>query len=329
MCRRTRSFLPLLLLMLATPACGGPAWLEDVEADTPLRLSEVGLFSDVGALAPADRVVDYEPNWPLWSSGTDKQRLVHVPEGAKVDTAKAEGWDFPPGTVLAKTFSLPGGAPIETRLIFRREAGWEYAAYLWNEAGSDADLLEGNWLEAKMDLQDPSGEPFPYTVPARLDCRTCHETSQGKTGTPVLGLGPLQLPASLVEAPFFDGPAPTASVEGRSGPETEALGYFVGNCIACHNDGSGENAAFSLYPDVAVANSVDHPTESETGEGIRVVPGDPESSVVFISVVRAGEPGYMGPFKVMPPLAITRVDPAAEAILSEWILGLPAAGAGP
>lgn len=325
MSRRTLS----LLLVLMLPACGGPAWIDDVEADLPSRLSGVGLFSDVGSLAPAGGLVAYEPNWPLWSSGTDKQRLVHVPEGAAVDTEKPGGWEFPQGTVLAKTFSLPGGAPIETRLIFRREARWEYAAYLWDEDGSDADLLAGNWLEAPLDLHDTAGEPFPYTVPARLDCRTCHETSQAETGTPVLGLGPLQLPESLVDAPFFDSPAPTTAVEGRSEPETKALGYFVGNCITCHNGGSGENAAFSLYPDVAVDNTVDHPTESETGEGIRVVPGDPESSVVFISVARAGEPGYTGPFKAMPPIGITRVDPAAEGILGGWIEQLAAGGAGP
>lgn len=326
MLRRTFSFL----LVLTTAACGGPAWIEDIEAEPPSRLSDVGLFGDVGALAPSERLSAYEPNWPLWSNGTEKQRLVYVPEDATVDTGKPDGWEFPAGSVFAKTFTLSGGGgPIETRLIFRRQERWEYAAYVWNEDGSDAELLEGNWVEVAMDLHGTDGEPFPYTVPARLDCRTCHETSQNATGTPILGFSSRQLPESLRNAAFFAGPAPTLAVEGRTPAETKALGYFVGNCIACHTGGNGDNASFSLYPEVAVENSVDRPTESETGVGTRVVPGDPESSVLFITVARAREPDYMGPFKVMPPIGITRADPAAEGILGEWIDELSSEGEGP
>lgn len=316
----------LLLAALSATACGGPAWIEDVEADPPAKLSEVGLFSDPGALAPSDRVVAYEPRWPLWSSGTEKQRLLHVPQGATIDTAGGDGWDFPVGTVLGKTFRVPGGGPIETRLLFRRTESWDYAAYVWNADGSDADLLPGNWVEVAMDLKDGNGDPFPYTVPARLDCRTCHETSEDATGTPVLGIGALQLPESLRDASFFDGPAPVQDVAGRTEAETAALGYFVGNCVSCHNGGKGENTVFSLYPDDAVQNTVDQPTESETGVGVRVVPGDPESSVLFVTVARAHDPDYKGPFKAMPPIGVDTADPAAEDILGAWISGLPGGG---
>lgn len=323
----SRAFL--FFLGLFTAACSAPRWLEDTEIEPPLHLSEVGLFRDTGALEADEALTGFEPNFALWSNGADKQRLLYLPAGATIDTAKPDKWDFPAGTVLAKTFSLPGGAPIETRLIFRRRDGWDYAAYVWNAEQSDADLLEGNWLEAAMDLSDAAGEPFPYTVPARLDCRTCHETSQSRTGTPVLGLSELQLPPSLKDAAFFAGPVATREVKGRSPAETKALGYFVGNCIACHNGGSGENASFSLYPDAAVENTVGHPTETDTGVGTRVIPGDRESSVLFIGVVRARQPGYKDPFKAMPPIAITRPDPAAEAVLGEWIDELPSDGEGP
>lgn len=302
-----------------------PPWLEQgVEEDLPAKLSEAGLFLDLPTLKPSAGMTAYEPVWPLWSSGTEKQRLLHVPDGATIDTTVQDGWAFPKGTVLAKTFSVPGGGPIETRLLLHREAGWDYAVYVWNTDATDAALQQGNWVEEKLTLTDGDGAPFPYTVPARLDCRTCHETSQDATGTPVLGVSQLQLPSSLSNAPFFDGPAPTKIVTGDTPEETAALGYFVGNCITCHNGGKGENTAFSLYPDDAIENTVDHPTESETGVGVRVVPGDPESSVLFITVARAREPGYGGPFKAMPPLGIDRVDPTAEDILGAWITGLPA-----
>ena len=104
--------------------------------------------------------------------------------------------------------------------------------------------------------------------------------------------------------------------------ETAALSYFVGNCITCHNDGDSINSSFSLYPEEAVGNTVDQPTESETGEGIRVVPGDPEQSVLYVTVVEAGAPGYRGPFKVMPPIGGDVIDPDASAILGSWIENL-------
>jgi len=317
------------LLGLASAGCGGgPVWLDDIAADPPTALSEVGLFSNLGELKPADNVVLYEPNWQLWSSGTDKQRLLYVPEGAVIGTG-GPSWELPKGSVFAKTFALPGSAaagalaPIETRLLFRRDERWDYATYVWNDDRSDAELLPGNWLEVPKDLQDTSGNAYAYTIPSRLDCRTCHETSQGSTGTPVLGFNELQLPESLESAAFFDAPPAVVPVVGRTDAETKAFGYFVGNCIACHNGGKGDNAAFSLYPEQAVGETVNQETEISSAEGIRVIPGDPESSVLFVTVVRAGQADYDGAFKVMPPVGITRTDPTAEAILGDWILGLP------
>jgi hypothetical protein len=96
----------------------------------------------------------------------------------------------------------------------------------------------------------------------------------------------------------------------------------VGNCITCHNGGESINSAFSLYPEDAVGNTVDRPTESETGEGIRVVPGDPDQSVLYITVVEAGRSGYRGPFKVMPPIGADVIDPDASAVLGSWIENL-------
>jgi hypothetical protein len=303
----------------------GPVWLDDVENELPRTLSEVGVFADPASLALSARAVAYEPNWPLWSNGTDKLRALFVPEGAIVEPS-GSSWEFPIGTVLAKTFGLGFDAddttPVETRLIFRRNDRWEYAAYVWTDDRKDAELLEGNWGEVTMNLRDESGDAFSYKVPARLDCRTCHETSEKATRTPVLGVSALQLPPSLEHAPFFAERPPLSVVAGRSDAETRALGYFVGNCISCHHGGDGDNSAFSLYPDVAIENTVGKPTEISSAEGIRVVPGAPEESVLFITVVRAPEPSYAGPFKAMPPLAITRADPSAGAILGDWIAGL-------
>src|SRR3954471_11171566 len=78
------------LVSVTSAACGGggpgPIWLDDVEADPPASLSDVGIFDDLAARSPASGVVAYEPRWPLWSSGAGKQRMLFVPGGKTIDT---------------------------------------------------------------------------------------------------------------------------------------------------------------------------------------------------------------------------------------------------
>lgn len=293
-----------------------PRWLDDVEQPLPLLLSEVGAFLDVSLRAPALGLTPYEPRFPLFSNGLEKERLLYLPPGEQIDPSPPV-WSFPAGTVLLKSFVFEG-APIETRLLFRREAGWEYAVYRWREDGLEAELLEGNWPFEPVVLPDATD----HVIPARLDCRTCHETSEETVGTPVLGVGLYQTNAALAASELFSSPPSLEPVAGRFAAETAAFEYFIGNCVTCHTGGDATNSAFSLFPKDVVAETVGVETEAETAEGIRVVAGEPEESVLFIGVVRAPEPDYEGPFKAMPPLGLTRVDPAAEPVLRAWINGL-------
>ena len=313
-------FASVLFASTALLACGDadpppgeqpPRWLDDVEADTPTLLSEVGVYRDLGSRAVHDDGFVYTPSHVLFSNGLDKERALFLPAGASIDTSSPQRWVFPVGTVLSKTFTHEG-APVETRLLFKREERWDYALYAWRADGTDAELLPGNWAEEVLSLAGG----VTHTLPARLDCRTCHETSEESFGTPVLGLSTHQLGA---DAPTPLADAEATEVAGRTPAETAALGYFVGNCTSCHTGGDGTNASFSLFPDAAVDNLVDRETETETAEGIRLVPGDVATSVLFISVVDAAEPDYGGPFKVMPPLGLNTRDPAVEGILRDWI----------
>jgi hypothetical protein len=317
--------LPLLLLPVVLSGCSDddtstpaqpssePRWLDDVEQPLPALLSEVGAFDPIDLRDPGVGIIPYEPRFPLFTNGLEKERLLFVPPGASIEPSES-GWSFPEGTVLVKTFSL-GAAPIETRLLFRRAAAWEYAEYVWRADGLEADLLEGNWPEQPVVLPDGT----EHVIPARLDCRTCHETSEEVTGTPVLGISPLQTSEALAASAAFASPPEVEAVAGRTPAETAAFAYFIGNCLTCHTGGDGTNAAFSLFPADVVSETVGVPTEAETAEGIRVIAGDPEASVLFIGVVLAPRPDYEGPFKKMPPLGLTRVDPAAESILRAWI----------
>ncbi len=302
-----RSPLSVLCLACFAAACGDrPGWIQtDIDAELPVSLGDVGVYSDLENLEFREDLVAYTPAFPLWTSGAKKQRAVYVPPGEAI--TPGDVWDFPVGTVLVKTFSID--RPLETRLLFRRKAGWDYAVYAWDEEGKGAEIRDGNWV-----AQSVAG--LDYTIPGRLDCRACHEAAEEQFGTAVLGIGDLQIDDDLAGSELFDGRPDVVDVAGRTEAETDALGYFVGNCVHCHAGGYGENASFSLLPDAAVANTVDQPFEA--GRGVRVAPGDPDASGLYLVVVEGGATAEDS----MPPLGIDRRDPAADDILATWIEGL-------
>ena len=307
--------------MLLACACGAKPWSSHLEDPLPSSLSKTGIFANLETLDPAPSMLAYTPAWPLYSDGADKRRLLALPEGTTIDAS----WTFPVGTLLVKTFTfddLAGRAaasPVETRLLFRRRVGWHYAVYQWNEAGTDATLVDGDWNEVPLHLEREGGESFLYVLPSRLDCRACHETSQQRTGNPVLGIGPHQLSAELATNGAFAEAPRVMPVKGRTDAETAALGYFVGNCISCHHGGAGSNASFSLYPEDAVEQTVGRPVQSEVAEGVRVVPGDGDASALFVAVTQARSAGRRARSTPMPPIGVTKSDPEAAPILRRWI----------
>lgn len=319
---------PFLLFALLAACDDDPKaaarWLDDVEAPLPANLSATGLFGRLSTLTPGADVVLYTPPQPLWSSGTGKHRLIYLPPGTTIDTTPT-AWDFPVGTVIAKTFSYDdiegrsGEVAIETRLLFRRADGWEYALYHWNREGTEARLRAPGWPELALELAYGAGLTFAYTLPAEIDCVSCHEARKDVF---VLGISDHNLPEELTN--LLTGPAAVLAFEGRTEEETAAMKYLVGNCGHCHHGGPGnDNATFSLLPADLVNNTVNQPTESSaSGDGIRVVPGDPEGSALFEAVVTSREPGYRGDFKPMPPLGINQADPEAARVLRAWIESL-------
>lgn len=71
------------------------------------KLSQYGLF--VGELhdqTPAGQVMFYELNAPLFSDYAYKLRFVRLPEGQHVEYNSDSVFQFPVGTVIAKTFFI-------------------------------------------------------------------------------------------------------------------------------------------------------------------------------------------------------------------------------
>lgn len=152
----------------------------------------------LAALAvPAPVVIEFTPQYALWSDGMAKRRWLELPAGTTVDTSDPDRWEFPRGTRAWKEFSRDGRRH-ETRLIERMDDGsWRYLSYAWNEDGTHATLAPEEGIQER-------------GIPSRIDCLACHEGAP----SPILGYSAVQLETAL----------------------EPALGYLHGNCGHCHND---------------------------------------------------------------------------------------------
>jgi uncharacterized repeat protein (TIGR03806 family) len=294
----------------------------------PTRLSETGCVDPADATKPAGGLIPYGVNAPLWSDGAEKERFLAVPDGQTM-TVGADGvLELPPGSVTVKRF-LVDGKPVETRLFMRHPDGsWAGYSYEWNEAGTDAVLLDAGKVKAL-----PGGT---WTFPSRGECMQCHNAAAGH----VLGLEVAQLngdfvypgarrahqlatlehlgllslpdvPDRLPRLPAYDGPDPA---------EARARAYLHVNCAACHRpNGLGRGTADLRFgTPLAKAGVCDAPPElGEVGvPGARLVrPGHPEQSVVSLRM-------HSRDSVQMPPLATRMTDPGGMALVDAWIASL-------
>jgi hypothetical protein len=305
-------------------------------APLPNSLRETGFFPTSGNLdLLAPNVHAFAPSLQLWSNGLHKKRQVILPKGQKIDISDREAWVFPTGTIFVKTFLSDGPMgmkPIETRIIRRTDnpdpfEQYVYDVYRWNDAGTDATLLNIN--ERTPAPVTVAGRSFTHQIPSRDDCRKCHGTND----TVVIGFDEVRLNAPLTAGPaartqletfsaagFFNRPlaSPAAQI-ADSDPLTQRVkSYVYGNCYHCHN--GNDSTAFAMPPDDLVRVVVRQPTMgSGTAPGIRVVPGNPNMSVLYRQMTRMN---LMMGYNPMPPVGVQVADPEALALVRQWIMTL-------
>jgi hypothetical protein len=163
--------------------------------ELPDDFADVGLYLDGGdpEVVP-DRAIAYEPRWPLWSSGSEKHRHLVLPEGASIGNAGPQ-WSFPIGTAFFKTSGYPRQGrfvPVETRvMVVEADGSWTFEGYQWDAEGHTARKLDLTFgTEVTVETDDG---PLVHTIPARLECRECHESAP----VFVLGFDALQLGAQM------------------------------------------------------------------------------------------------------------------------------------
>lgn len=201
---RVSSIIALCFLMVA---CGGstdsknqarcdsnPA---DVNWDLLLTdqaqtLSEYQLFEkDCDPTSnPNSGGLPYDLTTELFTDYSSKYRFAFIPPGKSATYSEDEVLDYPVGTVLVKTFSVPKDTSIrgyqaetkfedeeliETRLLIHRTGGWLALPYVWSEDKTDASLhISGKAIDVSI-VHNGEQKDFTYSVPDIQTCKQCHQ----------------------------------------------------------------------------------------------------------------------------------------------------------
>lgn len=307
--------------------------LADTSADFPRRLSETGLFESVEDLQPAPGVVSYDVRVPRWMDGAVGQRWIALPGQSSVTIAADDKPPvYPEGTVLIKQLNLP--APndekplrLETQLLHYEAGTWRPYSYLWNEAGTDATLVDSIGADRPIPSSDHDGTQQERTwhVSATNECKLCHNPGSQS----VLGFVPNQLEdqlSSLALVKVLGGSPHVPESLRLVDPHDEsqslddrARSYLHANCGMCHHPGGNAIVSFYLKRDLPFDKLN---TNKGTGIGTfgmqnakLIVPGDPFRSVVMYRMSKLG-------YARMPYIGSQVVDSTGVALVSQWIRSL-------
>jgi len=174
-------------------------------ADTgafPERLSATGLFADTAAQEPMPGVTPFAVAAEAWADQATARRFIGLPGSGSVKlhpgkppvqgSTLSHPLDYPPGTVLAKTFSIEMDAgnaasarPLETQLLHFDGLHWHGYSFAWNEAGSDAELVPPEGKSVSLSIADaraPGGtRQQTWRFLGRSECQRCHNEWAGTT----------------------------------------------------------------------------------------------------------------------------------------------------
>lgn len=326
---RDRAFiLGGLLFMVICGGCGsetpqavppGSKAIATTEQAPPEKLSAYGLFVGNGASQePVDGVIPYDLNSPLFTDYALKYRFVKLPRGSHATYSDREAFEFPIGTVIAKTFAYAsdlrdpaqGRRLIETRVLERKPDGWIGLPYIWNAEQTDATLeLAGGTQDVAWIHGDGKKRTNNYIIPNANQCKGCH-----KSGENVTPIGPkarhlnrdyayssgvenqlehwTRLGALAGAPPASQAPKLAVWDDPKSGTlEARARAWLEINCAHCHNpDGPARNSGLDLLAsqhNPTAYGIYKPPVAAGRGSGGRefdIVPGQPDKSILVFRI---------------------------------------------
>ncbi|HXH19491.1 MAG TPA: SO2930 family diheme c-type cytochrome [Chitinophagales bacterium] len=318
------------------------------------KLSEYNFFKGrMAELIPAEGVMPYDLNTPLFSDYALKLRFVKIPPGQKAVYNNHSVFDFPVGTVLIKNFYYPhdfrdeskGRKVMETRLLIHEDTGWKALPYVWNDEQTEAFLeVAGGHKDVSWVHSDGSTKAITYSIPNVNQCKGCHVK-----GAQVQPIGPSArqlnkiftyaggkmnqlskwhnagilsgLPENLSDCPkvpLWDNPN-DGTVEAR------ARAYLDINCAHCHSPLGPANTS-GLFLDIHETDPTrlgvfKSPVSAGRGSGsllYDVVPGKPEESITVFRM-KSLDPGVM-----MPEMGRKLMHEEGVKAIEEWIRQMPA-----
>lgn len=314
----------------------------------PMQLSAYGFFEgELAQQQPAEGVMPYALNTPLFSDYAQKLRFIRLPEGTQATFRARAVFEFPVGTQIAKTFFYPkdarkpekGRQLMETRVLVHEASGWKAYPYIWNEAQTDAFLeVAGGRMDVKWINAQGKKQKVDYVVPNSNECKACH--SHDGAFTPI-GPSARQLNGNFTyeegtenqllkwqQAGLLEGLPPLREVDKLAvwdDPTTGSLdararAWLDINCAHCHNPhGPANTSGLSLdayETDPAALGVNKAPVAAGRGAGdlnYDIVPGKPEASILLYRIAST-EPGVS-----MPEIGRSQVHEEGVALIREWI----------
>jgi uncharacterized repeat protein (TIGR03806 family) len=342
-----KKYFILLCFAMLFVLVGTSAWRPASGEPYPERLSDYGLFTgDITQHQPAENVVPYHLNTPLFTDYAEKWRFIKFPKGQKAQYQDSIAFDFPVGTVISKTFYYyndqrkpeKGKQLIETRILLREAAGWVALPYIWDEAQKEA-YLDVAGLSTEVSNIDAKGKKrkFKYVVPNMNQCKGCHSHKGefrpiGPSARQLNGdfpypsgaenqlqhwakLGLIDLPQdfkSVPQMPKWDDPNVAVAARARA--------YLDANCGHCHNPhGPGNTSGLFLHYAEADKGKLGFgkaPVAAGRGSGNRkydIVPGNPDASILVYRM-ESLDPGIM-----MPEVGRTMNHVEGINLVKQWI----------
>jgi uncharacterized repeat protein (TIGR03806 family) len=302
-----------------------------------------GKLSD---LNPAQHVIPYSLNTPLFSNYAEKLRFVVIPENANATYNDSIAFDFPVGTILIKNFYYPVDFRkpeakrkiLETRLLVHQPSGWEAWPYIWNDEQTEATYDPAGETR-QVAYIDHKGKKIVtnYVIPNKNQCRGCHAK-----GTAMVPIGPSarqlnmdftyssgvenqlafwkkkgildHVPeSSIPRLPVWNDPS-----SGTIGERARA--YLDANCAHCHSR-SGPASTSGLYLDISEKDPTHlgvnkPPVAAGRGAGelqFDIVPGQPDKSIMVFRM-KTNDPAV-----AMPEIGREQVHREGVALIEEWI----------
>lgn len=195
-------FLPLIIVLVYIISCSkddneepyipiptSPVVVDLTQVPYP-KLSDYNFFEgELKNQNPALDVLPYEPSSALFSDYAHKKRFVWMPKNTKATfNGDENSLELPVGSAIIKTFyydnvqnTTPVGASVivETRIMIRKNEGWIFAEYVWNEDQTEAYFdLHGSYKTINWIDENNTNKTVDYRIPNEVQCITCHKSEK-------------------------------------------------------------------------------------------------------------------------------------------------------